>query len=94
MITLAVAAWKTDFNDVRLEQAMAQVLPVDAVNYLKENPARGPLYNTIDWGGFLTWYLPEQPVSIDGRTDLYGDQMEELAFAPLPARHRTLTIPT
>jgi hypothetical protein len=80
VITLAVAAWKTDFNDVRLEQTMAQTLPVNAVNYLKEHPARGPLYNTMDWGGFLAWYLPEQPVSIDGRTDLYGDQMEELSY--------------
>ena len=25
------------------------------------------------WGGFLTWALPEYPVFIDGRTDLYGD---------------------
>jgi hypothetical protein len=34
-----------------------------------------PLFNEYQWGGFLTWYLPEYPVAIDGRTDLYGDDI-------------------
>jgi hypothetical protein len=79
-IVLLVAARQTDFNRPRLEQAIAEVLPVNAVNYLRQHPAPGPLYNTIDWGGFLTWYMPERPVAIDGRTDLYGDRTEELFF--------------
>ena len=33
---------------------------------------RTPLFNSFSWGGFLTWYLPQYPVAIDGRTDLYG----------------------
>lgn len=31
------------------------------------------MFNALEWGGFLTWYLPEYPVAIDGRIDLYGD---------------------
>ena len=38
------------------------------------------LYNTLDWGGFLTWYMPDYPVAIDGRTDLYGDELDEQFF--------------
>ena len=45
-----------------------------------QNPQPGPLYNTFDWGGFLTWYMPDHPVAIDGRTDLYGDEMDLLFF--------------
>jgi hypothetical protein len=35
------------------------------------------LYNNFDWGGFLTWYMPDYPVVIDGRTDLYGDKLDQ-----------------
>jgi hypothetical protein len=53
---------------------------VNAVNFLRQNPPPGPLYNTFDWGGFLMWYMPQYPVSIDGRNDLYGDEMDGPAF--------------
>ena len=41
----------------------------------------GPLYNTLDWGGFLMWYMPNYPVAIDGRNDLYGDELDESFIA-------------
>ena len=44
-----------------------------AANFIRRIHPPGPLYNNFDWGGFLTWYLPEYPVAIDGRNDLYGD---------------------
>ncbi len=53
---------------------------MNAANYLLRNPAPGPLYNTLDWGGFLIWYMPNYPVAIDGRTDLYGDALNERFF--------------
>jgi hypothetical protein len=40
----------------------------------------GPLYNNLNWGGFLMWYMPDYPVAIDGRNDLYGDEMDRLFF--------------
>jgi len=79
-VMLAVFARQADFNTRGLERTMSDVLPVNAVNYLRQHPAPGPLYNTLDWGGFLIWYMPDRPVAIDGRTDLYGDQLEELFF--------------
>jgi hypothetical protein len=47
--------------------------PVAAADYIREYQLPQPLFNSFPWGGFLTWYLPEYPVAIDGRTDLYGD---------------------
>jgi hypothetical protein len=36
----------------------------------------GPLLNQYDWGGYIVWKLwPRVPVYIDGRADVYGDQM-------------------
>jgi hypothetical protein len=70
---LFLIARNVGFDTRGLDAAMSSVFPVKAVNFLRQNPQPGPLYNTFDWGGFLTWYMPDQPVAIDGRTDLYGD---------------------
>lgn len=63
-----------------LGRAMSSVFPANAVNFLRRNPQPGPLYNTFDWGRFLTWYMPDYPVAIDGRTDLYGDEIDTRFF--------------
>jgi len=57
------------------EVAFARGLPVGAVNYLKIHTPPGRLFNSYNWGGSLLWNLPEYPVFIDGRTDLYDDEL-------------------
>jgi hypothetical protein len=52
-----------------------EVYPVRACDYIRQNHLPAPLFNTFSWGGFIVWYLPEYPVAIDGRTDLYGDEI-------------------
>jgi hypothetical protein len=69
-----------EVNSQNLRLAIAKVYPVQAINFLRDHPQPGPLYNTFDWGGFISWYLPEHPVSIDGRTDLYGDEIDTRFF--------------
>lgn len=51
---------------------IGEAYPVGAANYIREHRLPAPLFNPYPWGGFLTWYLPEYPVAIDGRMDLYG----------------------
>lgn len=68
-------ARNTDFNRAGLDAKISSVFPVDAVNHLRKHPQPGPMYNAFDWGGFLIWYMPDYPVAIDGRTDLYGDEI-------------------
>jgi hypothetical protein len=46
---------------------------VGASNFIREHRLPQPLFNAYEWVGFLTWYLPQYPVAIDSRTDLYGD---------------------
>ncbi|MDH5298704.1 MAG: hypothetical protein OEV91_06760 [Desulfobulbaceae bacterium] len=41
--------------------------PAEAVRFIKDNRLPGPLFNPYNWGGYLIWNLPEQPVFIDGR---------------------------
>jgi hypothetical protein len=73
---LFVLSQNFKFNERSLDATVSTELPVDAVNYLRRNPLPGPLYNNLNWGGFLIWYMPQFPVAIDGRNDLYGDDLD------------------
>jgi len=79
-LALVLVAGNADFNQRGIDRAISSMYPVNALNYLRQHPAPGPLYNTLDWGGFLTWYMPDYPVAIDGRNDLYGDDLDRLFF--------------
>jgi len=80
-LLLLLSARSTDFSTRGLDHATSGEFPVDAVNFLRHNPIGGPLYNNFDWGGFLIFYMPQYPVSIDGRTDLYGDAIDEQYYS-------------
>lgn len=79
-LALVLFARNTDFNQSGLDTAISSMYPVKAVNFLRRNPPPGPLYNNLNWGGFLTWYMPDYPVAIDGRNDLYGDELDRLFY--------------
>jgi hypothetical protein len=49
--------------------------PVKAVNWLKLNNLSGNMLNEYDWGGYLIWNLRDKYVFLDGRTDLFGDEI-------------------
>jgi hypothetical protein len=56
-------------------QALGKFLPVSAVEFISEDEPAGRLFNSYNWGGYLIWALPQHPVFIDGRTDLYNDEI-------------------
>ena len=57
------------------EEAFQKTLPVNAVTHLKNITDEGNMFNSYNWGGYLLWALPERKVFIDGRTDLYNDEV-------------------
>ena len=59
---------------------VADTFPVRASDYIRANHLPLPIFNAYDWGGFLTWYLPEYPVSIDSRTEVYGNEIDSRYF--------------
>ena len=50
-------------------------VPAKAVRWIAANHPNGPIFNSYNWGGYLTWELRDYPVYMDGRADLYGDQI-------------------
>ena len=72
LVLLVIVAAKPKFL---LLPKLSETFPVRAAAYIRQNHLPQPVFNTYEWGGFLTWYLPEYPVSIDSRTDLYPDEV-------------------
>jgi hypothetical protein len=80
VLLLVLFSHGTEFNQRGFDHAISSQYPVNAINFLRRNPVPGPLYNNLNWGGFLMWYMPDYPVAIDGRNDLYGDDLDRLFF--------------
>lgn len=51
--------------------------PVKAAQWIDQNLPPGNLFNEYNWGGYLAWRLRAFPVFVDGRTDLYDDDLLE-----------------
>jgi hypothetical protein len=83
----------TDFTQRGLDRAISSEYPVNAINFLRRNQVQGPIYNALNWGGFLMWYMPEFPVAIDGRNDLYGDDLDRLFYNSQSAEKSYTTDP-
>ncbi|MPZ78044.1 MAG: hypothetical protein GEU77_16160 [Deltaproteobacteria bacterium] len=72
-VSLYVLSYYRDVSEASLAKAVEAQFPVRAVEFVKSNRLEGQLYNSLDWGGYLIWSLPDLPVSMDGRTNLHGD---------------------
>lgn len=57
-----------------VETAQRAHLPIDVAEFIDIEQPRGPMFNSYNWGGYLMFALPEYPVYVDGRTDLYRDE--------------------
>ena len=60
---------------ISLPVMVYQTYPKAAVEWIEENQPPGQMFNSYNWGGYLTWDLRNYPVFIDGRADLYGDEI-------------------
>ena len=50
-------------------------VPLNAVAFIKENRITGNTFTDPNiWSGYLIWETPQNPVYIDGRIDMYGDE--------------------
>lgn len=59
-------------TDKTIEQRIQRDFPVEEVAFLKEHNFHGTIMNTMEAGGYLIRYFG-QPVFLDTRLDLYGD---------------------
>lgn len=57
------------------QQVISQTMPNGAVEIINQSQPKGNILNEYNWGGYLILTLPQYPVFIDGRADLYGDEI-------------------
>jgi hypothetical protein len=56
----------------------AETYPVAAADFMAKKRLPQPIYNEYVWGGYLIWRLyPDYRVCMDGRADVYGDDLIE-----------------
>jgi hypothetical protein len=67
---------------------VSEKFPVKACDFIRANHLPAPLFNAYSWGGFLTWYLPDYPVAIDTRVDLYGHEIVARYFSVTDGKER------
>jgi hypothetical protein len=78
-------AIRHDISTPALIEDIDRVYPIRATEFISDSHLQGPMYNSFNWGGFLIFNLRDQPVSIDPRTDLYGDDSVRRATATVNA---------
>jgi len=70
----AALIWmRLGISEATLEAQLADTYPAAAVAFIEQHQYPGPLYNHFNWGGYLIWRLPRLPVSMDGRSNIHGD---------------------
>ena len=62
-------------QDSALMARVGRNFPVRACDFISQSKLPMPLFNAYSWGDFLAWYLPQYPVAIDSRVELYGDRI-------------------
>ena len=54
---------------------LQQGYPVDAVEWMEAQRPGARVFNEYNWGGYMQWYARSARIFIDGRTDLFGDDL-------------------
>lgn len=58
------------------DAATRDLIPVDAVDALVAEPGRHRVFAHYNWGGYILWRdWPASRTFVDGRTDLFGDEL-------------------
>lgn len=58
-----------------VDSYLAQSFPMEGVDWLRTNRVPGRVLNEYNWGGYLQWALPGYKIFVDGRTDLFNDEI-------------------
>ncbi len=69
MASVIALMWHYFPSKASLDKKVAQDFPSQAVEYLRQHPAPGPMFDEYGFGGYLVW--SGQKVFIDGRSEVY-----------------------
>ena len=64
-------------SPVIVDPLMASRYPLGALDWIRQNHPAGRMLSEYKWGGYFAFALRDYPVFVDGRTDLFGDEILE-----------------
>lgn len=73
VLGMVYLAHTRQINEDELSKQLAKTFPVEAARFIETTQASQAIFNHYDWGGFLLWSLPRFPVTMDGRSNLHGE---------------------
>jgi hypothetical protein len=64
-------------HPILMEAYEQKFYPAEAEKFMEMNKPinDGRLFNSYNWGGYLVWKNPQTKIFVDGRTDLFGDEI-------------------
>ena len=82
LMPLAVIVFAVGYRVTNQRLTEAETYPVTAVDFIAKERLPQPIFNEYGWGGYLIWRLyPDYRVNMDGRADVYGDDLIEQFLA-------------
>jgi hypothetical protein len=57
---------------------IARGLPADAVSWMDVHDPGARMFNRYEWGGYIGQHRPDQLIFMDGRADMYGDELLQM----------------
>lgn len=75
LVVIGVGVALARVNPATANVEKSRGLPVAAVEWMDANDLTGNMFNRYEWGGYIGEHRPDQKVFMDGRADVYGDEL-------------------
>jgi len=75
LVLLGVGVALARVSPTAQDAEIARVLPARAVAWLDAHEPGTRIFNRYEWGGYIGQHRPQQLVFMDGRADVYGDDL-------------------
>jgi hypothetical protein len=75
LVVIGVGVALGRVNPVAQETEIARGLPAGAVAWMDANDPGERIFNRYEWGGYIGQHRPDHPIFMDGRADVYGDEL-------------------
>jgi hypothetical protein len=86
MVAIGLSVVFARVNPAAAERELASRLPVDAVRWMEANDPGDRIFNRYEWGGYIGQHRPHKPVFMDGRADVYGNDLLEMYVSMIGIR--------
>ena len=70
LVVLGVLIWRFP-SEAKLNANLAEAYPTKSIEYLRQHNIRENVLTQYNWGGYLEHFLPELPVFVDSRVDIF-----------------------